>query len=114
MRGNCRKAYETIIAQRGDRFQTGWMPAFSGGFEISQVFSARAIQLEGGIYGKRYGHDHRSRSGKNVFHKFMAAQPACIAAMEACGSAHYWAREIARMGHAPKLIAPGYMKPFAS
>ena len=32
--------------------------------------------------------------------------------MEACGSAHYWAREIARFGHEVKLIAPHYVKPF--
>jgi transposase len=33
-------------------------------------------------------------------------------AMEACGSAHYWGREIAKLGHTVKLIAPAYVKPF--
>ncbi|BCH34899.1 hypothetical protein MesoLjLc_68290 [Mesorhizobium sp. L-8-10] len=42
----------------------------------------------------------------------MAGHPTCIVAMEACGSSHYWAREMARLGHQPKLIAPGYVKPF--
>jgi transposase len=42
----------------------------------------------------------------------MAAQPACIVAMEACGSSHYWAREMARLGHEPRLLAPHYVKPF--
>ena len=32
--------------------------------------------------------------------------------MEACGSAHYWGREIAKLGHTVKLIAPAYVKPF--
>src|SRR3712207_2350586 len=32
--------------------------------------------------------------------------------MEACGSAHYWAREIGMLGHAVRLIAPAYVKPF--
>jgi transposase len=32
--------------------------------------------------------------------------------MEACGSAHYWAREMTRLGHEVKLIAPQYVKPF--
>jgi len=32
--------------------------------------------------------------------------------MEACGSAHDWAREMAMMGHEPQLIAPRYVKPF--
>lgn len=46
------------------------------------------------------------------FRKFLTAQPACIVAMEVCGSAHYWAREMARLGHEPRLIAPRYVKPF--
>jgi transposase len=32
--------------------------------------------------------------------------------MEACGSAHYWARELIKLGHKVKLIAPQYVKPF--
>ena len=44
--------------------------------------------------------------------KFIAAQPTCTVAMEACASSHYWGREIARLGHAVRLIAPGYVKPF--
>jgi transposase len=31
--------------------------------------------------------------------------------MEACGSAHYWARELAEMGHQVVLIPPVYIKP---
>jgi transposase len=43
---------------------------------------------------------------------FLAAQARCVVAMEACASAHYWAREIARLGHHVRLIAPAYVKPF--
>ena len=32
--------------------------------------------------------------------------------MEACASAHYWARELAGLGHEVRLIAPAYVKPF--
>ena len=32
--------------------------------------------------------------------------------MEACGSAHYWARELRAMGHEVALIAPIYVKPY--
>jgi transposase len=32
----------------------------------------------------------------------MLGHPACIVAMEACGSSHYWARELAQMGHEPR------------
>lgn len=36
----------------------------------------------------------------------------CIIAMEACGSAHYWARELEKLGHQTKLIAPQFVKPY--
>jgi transposase len=43
---------------------------------------------------------------------FFAAQPSCLVAMEACPGAHYWGREIGKLGHTVKLIAPAYVKPF--
>ena len=59
-------------------------------------------------------------SGTVVFRKkrrdqllgFFSSQPRCVVAMEACASAHYWAREIAALGHETKLIPPAYVKPF--
>lgn len=44
--------------------------------------------------------------------KFFFEQPVCIVAMEACGGAHHWAREITKFGHTVKLIPPIYVKPF--
>ena len=32
--------------------------------------------------------------------------------MEACGGAHHWGRELTKMGHEVRLIAPHYVKPF--
>ena len=43
---------------------------------------------------------------------FLAAQRPCAVAMEACASAHYWAREISKLGHHVRLIPPAYVKPF--
>lgn len=43
---------------------------------------------------------------------FFAELAPCVVAMEACASAYYWAREIARFGHETKLIAAHYVKPF--
>ena len=43
--------------------------------------------------------------------KFLAVQPRCTVAMEACSSAHHWGQEIGRLGHDVRLIAPIYVKP---
>jgi transposase len=60
-------------------------------------------------------------SGAVVFRKkltrgrllaFLAAQPRCLVAMEACAGAHHWGRELAAMGHTVRLIPPAYVKPF--
>ena len=36
----------------------------------------------------------------------------CVVAMEACGSAHHWGREITALGHEVKLIPPAHVKPY--
>ncbi len=43
---------------------------------------------------------------------FLASQPSCVVAMEACASAHFWGREIGELGHEVRLIPPIYVKPF--
>ncbi len=43
---------------------------------------------------------------------FFRQLPPCLVAMEACGSAHYWARELRELGHTVRLIAPQFVKPY--
>jgi transposase len=54
----------------------------------------------------------RKKLSRLQFCKFMAGQPTCVVAMEACAGSHYWAREMVRLGHQPKLVAPRYVKAF--
>jgi transposase len=42
----------------------------------------------------------------------MSEQPSALVVMEASGSAHHWARELTKVGHEVKLIAPQYVRPF--
>lgn len=65
-----------------------------------------------------HGVDER---GNNVLRKslrreqvvpfFTLVQP-CLVVMEACGSAHFWARQLQLLGHTVKLIAPQFVKPY--
>lgn len=43
---------------------------------------------------------------------FFRQQEPCLVAMEACGSSHYWARELRQLGHEVRLIAPQFVKPY--
>lgn len=44
--------------------------------------------------------------------KFFAQRSVSVVAMEACGSAHYWARKLIELGHDARLIAPQFVRPF--
>ncbi|SRR6266566_2681378 len=44
--------------------------------------------------------------------RYFANTPRCVVAMEACASSHYFARELKKLGHEPKLIPPQYVKAY--
>ena len=41
---------------------------------------------------------------------FFSKIPPCLVGMEACGTAHYWAREVSKLGHTVRLMPPSYVK----
>jgi transposase len=47
---------------------------------------------------------------KDVLSFFANLEP-CLIGMEACGSAHYWARKFTELGHTVRLMAPQFVKP---
>ncbi len=44
--------------------------------------------------------------------RFFEKQPRCLVGMEACATAHHWAREIGKLGHGVRLMPPRYVKPY--
>ncbi|THK33359.1 IS110 family transposase [Ensifer sp. MPMI2T] len=69
------------------------------------VFQAHGANASGAMI-------FRKKLRRDQVLKFLAAQPVCTVAMEACAGSHYWAREFAKLGHEVRLIAPSYVKPF--
>jgi len=81
-------------------------PVTTIGLDIAkQVFQAHGADAHGNVV-------FRKKLSRPKVLDFFASQPRCLVALEACGGAHHWGREIAGLGHEVKLIAPNYVRPF--
>ena len=54
----------------------------------------------------------RRQLRRDAVGEFFAAQPSCLVGMEACASAHHWARRLMVLGHQVRLIPPTRVKPY--
>lgn len=76
------------------------------GLDIAKsVFQAHGADASGSVV-------FRKKLSRGRLLAFFASQPPCLVAMEACAGSHHWGRELARLGHAVRLIPPAYVKPF--
>ena len=69
------------------------------------VFQVHGVDVQGKMGLRR-------QLRRNQMREFFQKQPPCLIGMEACASAHYWARTLMAMGHEVKLIAPQFVKPY--
>jgi len=69
------------------------------------VFQAHGARADGSTA-------FRKKISRAQLLSFFASIPKCRVAMEACASAHHWARQIGSLGHKVQLIPPIYVKPF--
>src|SRR6516225_12350060 len=53
----------------------------------------------------------RKRLRRAQLVSFFANLPACLVGIEACGSAHHWARELCKLGHEVQLMSPPFVGP---
>ena len=76
------------------------------GLDIAKsVFHLFAVNSQGRFVKKK-------ELKRNQVLAYLAKLEPCLIAMEACGGANYWARELIALGHQVKLIAPQYVKPY--
>ena len=69
------------------------------------VFQVHGVDDQGDVVVRK-----QLRRGAVV--KFFAELTPCTVGIEACSSAHYWARELAALGHTVRLMPPAYVKPY--
>ena len=69
------------------------------------VFQVHGVDAAGTVVIRR-----QLRRGEVV--KFFAGLAPCLVAMEACGSAHHWARAVGALGHEVRLLSPVHVKPY--
>lgn len=69
------------------------------------VFQVHGVDASGKVVLQR-------QLRRSAVEKFFAKLLPCRVGMEACGSAHHWARLIGRYGHDVKLMPPAYVKPY--
>jgi transposase len=76
------------------------------GLDIAKsVFQVHGVDATGAVVIRR-----QVRRAHVV--KFFAALPPCLVGIEACATAHHWARELEAVGHRVKLMPPAYVKPY--
>jgi transposase len=69
------------------------------------VFQIHAVDAVGRIVEKR-----RLRRGEVL--TYFSKLPTCLVGMEACATAHFWGRELRKLGHEVRLIPPQYVKAY--
>ena len=69
------------------------------------VFQVHGIDDEGEVV-------LRKQLKRREMLKYFAKLPICLIGMESCGGAHYWSRELSKLGHTVRMMAPIFVKPY--
>ena len=69
------------------------------------VFQVHGIDTDGEVVV-------RKQLRRSEMHKYFARLAPCLIGVEACGGAHFWSRELTRLGHTVRIMAPVFVKPY--
>ncbi len=69
------------------------------------VFQVHGVDVQGNVVV-------RKALRRSQMLPFFAKLPPCLVGIEACGTSHYWARELSKLGHEVRLMPPAYVKPY--
>ena len=76
------------------------------GLDLAKTkFQVHGVDAEGKIVVAR-------QINRGQMRTFFAKLPRCLVGMEACATAHHWARELMELGHDVRLLPPAYVKPY--
>ena len=76
------------------------------GLDIAKsVFQVHGVDADGQVVVRR-------QLKRRYVLAFFQKLPPCLVGIEACASAHHWARELQALGHTAKLMPPAYVKPY--
>jgi transposase len=76
------------------------------GLDIAKsVFQVHGVDADGTVV-------IRKRVGRAKVIEFFGDLPPCVVGMEACATAHQWARELRMLGHDTRLMPPSYVKAY--
>jgi transposase len=83
-------------------------PNITIGLDIAKhVFQVHAVDAAGAIVIRR-------KLRRSELLPFFEGLEPCLVGIEACATAHHWARSITACGHTVKLMPPAYVKPYGN
>src|SRR4051812_9072283 len=95
-----------VVVGRRHKKEPSAMQVTTIGLDLAKrVFQVHGVNAAGAVVFRR-------KLQRSEMVSFFAGLPRCLVGIEACATAHHWARLIGAAGHDVRLIPPSYVKPY--